>query len=360
MSQGEEIIQLDLEDEVQPAQVETSAELLLQGFRFHYNRLQDIITTAVQSGTDPGRLSRIGDDLDEYINLVKEVNSPKLQIIIVISHYTDYCLCQYEGLFQPEELSIIQENLTVMQSDIRIQYRQALDDSHQGHPTVIRTIHSGRRGQPRIWIDPEFLQWAYSHRSTSGIARFLNVSRQLVRNTLLAYGIAQPQTTPTVVDTVPEALNGLTSPNTPSSIMDDRILEPHIPVTLNLNEAEGEADQLEDNESTGSQHQHQPYHPQVSYSSPMSNLSDEALDELVVSLRLQYQRAGISILDGMIRAMGLRISRERVRQSLLRIDPVRRVFERITIRRRTYSVPGPNSLWHHDGQHGKLSSNLIK
>jgi hypothetical protein len=30
------------------------------------------------------------------------------------------------------------------------------------------------------------------------------------------------------------------------------------------------------------------------------------------------------------------------------------VFQRITIRRRTYHVPGPNSLWHHDGQHGSF------
>jgi hypothetical protein len=33
---------------------------------------------------------------------------------------------------------------------------------------------------------------------------------------------------------------------------------------------------------------------------------------------------------------------------------VRRIFERIRIRRREYRVLGPNSLWHHDGQHGEL------
>lgn len=39
----------------------------------------------------------------------------------------------------------------------------------------------------------------------------------------------------------------------------------------------------------------------------------------------------------------------------MRIDPVQHVFQRISIRRRVYSVPGPNSLWHHDGQHGRFS-----
>jgi hypothetical protein len=59
------------------------------------------------------------------------------------------------------------------------------------------------------------------------------------------------------------------------------------------------------------------------------------------------------MLRGMLQRLGYRISRERITQSLLRIDPVQRVFQRILIRRRVYSVPGPNSLWHHDGQHGK-------
>ena len=59
------------------------------------------------------------------------------------------------------------------------------------------------------------------------------------------------------------------------------------------------------------------------------------------------------MLHGMLLRLGHLIPRERIRQSLLRIDPVQRVFERIQIRCRTYSVPGPNSLWHHDGQHGK-------
>lgn len=58
------------------------------------------------------------------------------------------------------------------------------------------------------------------------------------------------------------------------------------------------------------------------------------------------------MLNGMLRALGHQIPRERIRASLVRIDPVQRVFQRIRIRRRVYSVPGPNSLWHHDGQHG--------
>ena len=59
------------------------------------------------------------------------------------------------------------------------------------------------------------------------------------------------------------------------------------------------------------------------------------------------------MLDGMLRRLGHRVQAERIRQSLIWIDPVHRIFDRIRIRRRGYTVPGPNALWHHDGQHGK-------
>jgi len=48
----------------------------------------------------------------------------------------------------------------------------------------------------------------------------------------------------------------------------------------------------------------------------------------------------------------VQVSRQNVRDSVLRIDPAGvalRTTERI--QRRTYSVAGPNSLWHIDGNH---------
>lgn len=59
------------------------------------------------------------------------------------------------------------------------------------------------------------------------------------------------------------------------------------------------------------------------------------------------------MLDGMLRRLGHRVQYDRICQSLLRIDPVRQIFERIRIRQQTYRVAGPNALWHYDGQHSK-------
>ena len=91
----------------------------------------------------------------------------------------------------------------------------------------------------------------------------------------------------------------------------------------------------------------------LQYTGPLSTLSDQELDGLIAHLRLHYPRAGITTTHGMLRRIGHRLSRERVRAALLRVDPVCRTFERIRIQRCTYRVAGPNALWHHDGQHGE-------
>lgn len=66
------------------SQDEASADCLLQGFRHHYHRLESAIQTAIQSGTDSGRLSRMGDDLDEYIQLVQQVLIDFIKVLELI------------------------------------------------------------------------------------------------------------------------------------------------------------------------------------------------------------------------------------------------------------------------------------
>lgn len=234
-------------------------------------------------------------------------------------------------MFDPAELATLQTSLSAMQSDVRLEYQDAADASHHGRPILVRTVPSDGPGRPRIEIDPGFLRWAYGHRSTASIARYLGVSRTVVRNALLAEGIAQCQANPFPPAPPQEAVAG-------DGAEPDDILEPDIPLPAGALPPDIEnltADGL------------------VSFTGPVSGISDDELDMLLLRLRTHFKRAGLSMLDGMLRRLGHRVPTERVRQSLLRIDPVRRIFERIRIRRREYRVLGPNSLWHHDGQHGK-------
>jgi hypothetical protein len=181
------------------------------------------------------------------------------------------------------------------------------------------------------------LWWAYSQRTTTGISRFLHVGRSTIQGALIEYGIAEPQQNPFLTD-VSRTQDDRVEPG---DIVEDHLLDPELPVPLQLPD-----EILHTNIATPTDP------PVVSFTGPVSSLPDHALDDIIIRLRSHYRRAGISMLDGMLRRLGHRVPRERIRESLMRIDPVQRVFQRIRIRRRVYSVPGPNSLWHHNGQHG--------
>ncbi|KAF8886368.1 hypothetical protein BD779DRAFT_1611784 [Infundibulicybe gibba] len=230
---------------------------LLNAFRAHYHHFDQEVQEAMAGSADPTVLARLGDDLDGYAALVRE-------------------------------------------------------------PQVVQVIHSGNVGRPRIEIDAEFLAWAHENRSTSGIARFLGVSRSLVQRTLLDLGLTHPQPPPITTR--------------------DDLLDPMLPISTDL------LDQYTVTQLSGRH----------------SAISDADLDYVIGQLRTHYQRAGITMLDGMLRYTGHHVPRERIRASLLRIDPVQRVFDRIRIRRRVYEVSGPNALWHHDGQHGTICSHCSR
>ncbi|KAL0059714.1 hypothetical protein AAF712_013510 [Marasmius tenuissimus] len=95
--------------------------------------------------------------------------------------------------------------------------------------------------------------------------------------------------------------------------------------------------------------------PQSATSGYLSLMDDQTLDVTLIDLRNHFPKAGIKTLQGMLRSVGHIVQHERIRQSLIRIDPVHRVFDRVRIKRCKYKVPGPNFLWHHDGHHGGLS-----
>ncbi|KAF8164424.1 hypothetical protein BJ912DRAFT_863836 [Pholiota molesta] len=197
-------------------------------------------------------------------------------------------------------------------------------------------------GRPQIIFDPQFLAWAYNRRSISALARFLGVGRTTLRNALIEHGILPQQQqplnhshpNPLSLHSYQQSHGHLQESESIPGAESDDILEPNLNIPETLPEDVRNISR-----------------PIPIASNRLSEISDEDLDDLIIRLRLHYRRAGIGMIDGMLTRLGHRVQRERIRMSLLRIDPVRRVFERIRIRRRTYRVAGPNALWHHDGQH---------
>ncbi|KAJ7584926.1 hypothetical protein C8J56DRAFT_1003717 [Mycena floridula] len=187
------------------------------------------------------------------------------------------------------------------------------------------------------------LRLRYAERSTSSIAHFFNVGRTTVRRLLLEYGIAQPGAAPNTIAQNAEVVD----PNTQE---DDDVNDE--------NQDEVNLDPILEESLHPVVPQHLQYPaPRAGY---LSNISDAELDKLILFLRSHYVRAGVSMLDGMLRRLGHRVQARRIRESLLRIDPVHRIFDRIRIRRRGYTVPGPNALWHHDGQHDCRSVHNVR
>ncbi|KAJ3860989.1 hypothetical protein EV359DRAFT_48079 [Lentinula novae-zelandiae] len=213
--------------------------------------------------------------------------------------------------------------------DVRALHSQQVEASHHGRPELVHQESTGNRGRPRTEINPEFLRWAYGHRTTSGISHFLGVSRATVRRRLLDNNITSPGSNP-----FPSHSRSSTSTD---EIQEDDVLDTQTVLPASLPDAiYVEAASIASTSSSATY---------------LSSISDAQLDSLLGHLRVHYCRAGICMLDGMLRQLGHIVPYDRIQQSLLRIDPIHRVFDRICIRRRGYSVPGPNSLWHHDGHY---------
>ena len=81
-------------------------------------------------------------------------------------------------------------------------------------------------------------------------------------------------------------------------------------------------------------------------------LTNQQLDELICAIKRDHPKDGEVLMQAHLVRQGVRISRERLRQSIHRVDHANVIARRrCTIRRRVYSVPHPNYMWHLDGHH---------
>ncbi|KAF8182176.1 hypothetical protein K438DRAFT_1767502 [Mycena galopus ATCC 62051] len=207
-------------------------EVLLNAFRTHYQLFQYAVSDLVGSHNDVIVIERLGDDIDEFANMVAE----------------------NQAIFPPEEFAILETSLAAM---------------------------------------------------------FLRVGRTTVWNALLEYGIAEPQQSPF---DEPNALSALVN----ADPTNDDILDPDHPIPSG--DFPAEVEEL----AASSQ-------LTASFAGPMSDISDDDLDMLLLHLRTHYQLAGLSMLNGMLRRLSHRVAIKQIRQSLLRIDPVQQIFERICL-----------------------------
>lgn len=78
-----------------------------------------------------------------------------------------------------------------------------------------------------------------------------------------------------------------------------------------------------------------------------SDLSDEALECVILDIKESMPEIGERMTMGALRSRGIIVPRHRVRQILHKVDPISTALRwNSKTKRKPYSVPGPNSLWH--------------
>ena len=83
-----------------------------------------------------------------------------------------------------------------------------------------------------------------------------------------------------------------------------------------------------------------------------THLLDTELDDVIRSLKQDHPNDGEVLMQGHLVRMRIRVTRQALRNSIHRVDHINVILRRRTVvRRRVYSVPFPNSVWHIDGHH---------
>lgn len=90
-----------------------------------------------------------------------------------------------------------------------------------------------------------------------------------------------------------------------------------------------------------------------------ANLSDHDLDILTKRFKSCKPNSGLRYLIGFLKTHGIKVQRERVRKSLLRIDGLGPILRQHTLNRREYESPRPNSVWHMDGHHKLIKWGIV-
>ena len=89
-------------------------------------------------------------------------------------------------------------------------------------------------------------------------------------------------------------------------------------------------------------------------------LSSSELDEVVKSIKMDFPNDGEVMLQAHMLRLGYKVPRASLRASIHRVDHENTVARRSkTIKRRVYSVPHPNAIWHLDGNHKLIRYRLV-
>ncbi|KAL7283531.1 hypothetical protein ACG7TL_002965 [Trametes sanguinea] len=210
---------------------------------------------------------------------------------------------QHTNLFPPDEYQTLVQSLAAMAADLDGACDQSVDPPDAAPLLAARLAHTGRPGRPRVEIDGQFLQFALDMRGPSYIGDILGCHPRTVRRRALELGLVSPGP----------------------------------PVFTTLQNTSGEYVNVH-----------------TTLTAPVSLLSDDDLDRAVADILAVFPHFGRRMIVGHLRAQGHHVPERRVAEAYVRVRGAPAIFGRRIIVRKKYQVAGPNSLVHHDGQHGLI------
>ncbi|KAG9052057.1 hypothetical protein FS842_010572 [Serendipita sp. 407] len=211
-----------------------------------------------------------------------------------------------------QDFTFLHDCLSALAEFIRMRIEAATDQPHQQLQPIhylAQPIYTGQRGRPRIEFNRDFLRTAYEFGTTARLSRSnIPASERTIRRRLVEYGIRQPG----------------------------------LPIAQPIVNELGE--------QTLVYRGRQP-RPR--------ELTEEELDRYTDEALTIFPNLGLSMLWAYIKAQGFSPPRDDVAASFRRVNGPPARFGRPAIQRRTYKVPGPNSLWHHDGHHKLIRWKIV-
>ena len=248
-----------------------------------------------------GDIARLGERRKECLNLLNLAHQVS---DIVLYSWQSLSFSQHILNIPPEEYAIIKDGLQQMVAHLDEASQGSTDPPDAPFFPTTTLLYTGRPGRPRIMINPQLLETALELRGPTHLAPVFDCGARTIRRRGLEYGI----------------------------------VEPGDPVYIDFEQADGTVTRI-----------------YRSSASAVSDLGDDELDGVMASILEAFPTFGRQMIDGHLRHLGHRIPRSRLRESYARVHGApANSFGPRRIERRVYSVPGPNSLWHHDGQHGKF------
>jgi hypothetical protein len=215
------------------------------------------------------------------------------------------CL-QHGHLFPSTELSVVLRNIAAIMQELDLARYRSIDPPNQAPIDLASRPSHGKRGRPRVQPNISLLSSGFAVTTTVNLSRLYRCSPRTLRRRAIEYGIQTPRPQPSSLRPTPFAG-----------------LEPTSIDTVSRQISEETA------------------------------ITDELLDHTLHQIIQDFPYFGRRMLTAALFRAGIWVSRARLRASFIRINGAPAVFGRSKIERRTYHVPGANSLWHHDGQHGQ-------